>query len=176
MMMNAIEALSNTEAMAKLMKPEGNDKSEAKNLLGKDDFMSLLITQLKNQDPLNPLKDTEFIGQLTTFTTLEQLTNMAKTMGEIARKQESVNGAVAASLIGTEVSTKDDERGVVSSVSMKDGNVYLMVKGKETLLSDIREISRPVSVVPVGLEKGATEGDTGPAVGETGLSEIELTA
>lgn len=44
--------------------------------LDKDAFLKLLVTQLKNQDPLNPMEDREFIAQMAQFTSLEQMQNM----------------------------------------------------------------------------------------------------
>lgn len=52
--------------------------------LGKDDFLTLLVTQLQNQDPLNPQADTEFIAQLAQFSQLEQLTNISSDVSSIA--------------------------------------------------------------------------------------------
>jgi len=54
------------------------------NELGKDAFLRLLIAQLQNQDPLNPMDDREFIAQMAQFSALEQMTNMNKTLENMA--------------------------------------------------------------------------------------------
>ena len=54
------------------------------NELGKDAFLRLLIAQLSNQDPLNPMDDREFIAQMAQFSALEQMQNMTKVMENMA--------------------------------------------------------------------------------------------
>jgi flagellar basal-body rod modification protein FlgD len=56
---------------------------EAKQNLGRDDFLSILITQLKYQDPTAPMQDKEFIAQMAQFSTLEQMTGMAKDFNKL---------------------------------------------------------------------------------------------
>ena len=65
----AIGTTSTANEVPYTTKPAGGE-------LGKDQFMTLLVTQLKNQDPLKPVQNTEFITQLATFSSLEKLTSI----------------------------------------------------------------------------------------------------
>jgi len=74
-----------------------------KSELGKDDFLNLLVEQLKNQDPLNPMEDKEFTAQLANFSSLEQLTEINQGIGNLTagtQRQEMLNGV---NFIGKEV-------------------------------------------------------------------------
>ncbi|MFP4113391.1 MAG: flagellar hook assembly protein FlgD [Spirochaetota bacterium] len=66
----------------------------AKTELGKDEFLKILITQLENQDPTEPMQDREFIAQMAQFSTLEQMTNMSsefERLGSLLQSGQAVN-------------------------------------------------------------------------------------
>jgi flagellar basal-body rod modification protein FlgD len=54
------------------MKPKGSTGGE----MGKDQFLKLFVAQLQHQDPMNPMNDSEFMGQMASFSTLEQVSNL----------------------------------------------------------------------------------------------------
>ncbi|MEW6739024.1 MAG: flagellar hook assembly protein FlgD [Nitrospirota bacterium] len=128
----------------KTVDSQGNAK--VKKELGKDDFLNLLIAQLKNQDPLNPMKDQEFIAQLATFSSLEQVSNMNKNLEEFLKQQSYQNATVASTMIGKEITSIEGEKGVVASVKIEDSGVYLSVNGKNIAFNDIKEIKNPSAV------------------------------
>ncbi len=74
-------------------------------VLGKDDFLNLLITQLQNQDPLNPTDSTEFTAQLAQFSSLEQLNNVNTNLEQLQNFQASANNSQVVSLLGKEITT-----------------------------------------------------------------------
>lgn len=72
-------------------------------VMGKEDFLTLLVAQLKNQDPLNPDNPTEFTAQLAQFSSLEQLTNLNTSMEALTAAQGNSDKLAALSLIGKNV-------------------------------------------------------------------------
>lgn len=72
----------------------------ASDSLGKDDFLTLLVAQLTNQDPLNPMEDTDMTSQLAEFSSLEQLTNLNETADSILETMSDTQLVDSTSFIG----------------------------------------------------------------------------
>ena len=90
---------------------------KASNELGKDDFLKILIAQLSNQDPTSPMENTEFIGQMAQFSSLEQMTNMNQ---EFAKLNSIMVSSQAVNTIGKTVDVNIGDTvttGVVDAVS-----------------------------------------------------------
>ncbi|MGI6225035.1 MAG: flagellar hook capping FlgD N-terminal domain-containing protein [Peptococcales bacterium] len=144
-----LEGISNNSSQ-KLV--EGKDSKT----LDKDDFLKLLVTQLKYQDPLNPMEDKEFIAQTAQFSTLEQMQNLNKTF------EHGINGLLASqyemlfsfnswqstisslNLMDKEIIGKDlngeTVSGIVGRVKFTEKGPIVLVNGQEVRLSDIAEI------------------------------------
>lgn len=118
--------------------------------LGKDAFMDLLVQQMKNQDPMNPQSNDQFIAQLASFSSLEQMQNMNDNLLTMAILQD--NNALmgqlttGSSLIGKEVtwmdpSTGAEGSGLVDSIKVKDGLSFLSVGAQEVPLQIVTQVS-----------------------------------
>lgn len=121
-------------------------KQKDGNALGKDDFLKILITQLQNQDPTQPLQDKEFIAQMAQFTSVEQLTNMASEMKLMRQSLGFVSGMIGKSITWTSTDSSGasvDKSGIVDSITFKDGNQYANVKGEEISLDKLTKIENP---------------------------------
>lgn len=121
------------------------------NNLGKDEFLKILIAQLSNQDPTQPLEDREFIAQMAQFTSVEQMTNIAS---EMKLLRQSIG--FASSLIGKSITweTRDDNgnvekhSGIVDSITLKDGKQFADVSSLQVPLEDIVSIAEAVEESP----------------------------
>ncbi|MCP3026118.1 flagellar hook assembly protein FlgD [Halobacillus sp. A5] len=122
--------------------------------LGKDDFLKILMAQLQNQDPLDPMEDKEFVSQMAQFSSLEQMTNMTSTMTDFTESQNSLPVVQYSGLIGKEVTypvydeetdtVEDYNNGQVDSVSQKDGITSLVLSnGEEVSIEDITKVTEP---------------------------------
>ena len=76
--------------------------------MGQADFLRLMTEQLKNQDPLKPLANTEFLGQLAQFSTVQGIEEMQSAMGAMASVMESDQTLRAASLVGRDALVEVD--------------------------------------------------------------------
>ena len=103
--------------------------SNATNDLGKDAFLKLLIAELSNQDPLNPMEDREFISQMATFSSLEQMQNMNKTLEAMSE----ANKFSAVSYIGKAVAFTQGEGEEAHQVAAIVNEIWF-VPAKGTIL------------------------------------------
>lgn len=102
--------------------------------LGKDDFLRLLVTQLRYQNPLEPMADLSFIAQLAQFGALEQMSNL--------NRAATLDMALA--LLGRQVAGEDPVRGVfaglVTAVRLEQGSPLLRVGEVEVRPETVREV------------------------------------
>ncbi|MBS1860323.1 MAG: hypothetical protein JSS68_01285 [Actinobacteria bacterium] len=127
-MSSAIGGVGATKAGGEAAKVK--EQAEA-NGLNKDEFLQLLVAQLKNQDPMSPVGSQEFMSQMAAFSTLEQVTNLA-VAGEEQNQMLAINQSL--SLVGHQVTyTKQGEataEGKVESVDFGKEGFSLTINGE----------------------------------------------
>ncbi|MGE7766390.1 flagellar hook assembly protein FlgD [Peribacillus sp. NPDC096540] len=107
--------------------------------LGKDDFLKLLLTQLQNQDPSSPMDNTEFIAQMATFSSLEQMMNIGSQIDELIGLNQQNSLMNYNSFVGKEVTWHklgesnenlaiEEGVGIVESIQYKGDNVYFILE------------------------------------------------
>ena len=95
--MTTVDQTTSTSAMG-LAQTGANSASTAQGL--QDQFLKLLVTQLKNQDPLNPMQNAELTSQLAQISTVEGITNLKNTMLAISGQIDVSQSMNAVSMIG----------------------------------------------------------------------------
>lgn len=115
--------------------------------LGQDDFLQLLTTQLKNQDPLSPMDNEAFVAQLAQFSTVSGITEMNKSLSTLAQLAGSDSRAAAPGWLGREVTGAEGENGRVSEVGFApDGSLLLTLdSGARIGISAITSITKGAS-------------------------------
>ncbi|MFI3257837.1 MAG: flagellar hook assembly protein FlgD [Spirochaetales bacterium] len=137
--------LSASETMQTQMQIDSFNKSLAVNgrtasqELGKDDFLSLLITQLANQDPLSPMENTEFIAQMAQFSSLEQMTNMSTSFSQLANM---LNSSEAMGVIGKTVDVSVGDNVITGTVesATRGENPLVVINGATYSIEQVQRI------------------------------------
>jgi flagellar basal-body rod modification protein FlgD len=110
----------------------------AQKTLGQSDFLKLLTTQMQNQDPMNPVSDTEQIAQLAQFQSLQSMNSL------LTNSQMQS----ASSIIGKNVTITDTNgttNGTVDSVQLNSGTVYVTVNGQSYAYTSITQVQPAVT-------------------------------
>ena len=113
---------------------EAQPARQARQTLGQEDFLTLLVTQLRNQDPLSPLDNEAFVAQLAQFATVSGITSVGRGIDALSARTDALARLQAASLIGRSVSGADGRTGVVTAIAFAaDGGIDLLLDGQATL-------------------------------------------
>ncbi|MAK28217.1 MAG: hypothetical protein CMI22_07645 [Opitutae bacterium] len=141
-MIEALAAATSSEnpRSSSLSKQENNGGS----YMQMEDFLQLLTSQISNQDPLEPMKDTEFISQMANIASLEQMQQFTKGFESFASSQKDM---VAQAYLGriVTISVQGNEvEGLVDSVEKSsDGSITIEVSGNSYDPKDITRVRLP---------------------------------
>ncbi len=116
-------------------------KIVSKNSLGEADFLTLLVTQLKTQDPTKPMDDKAFIGQMAQFTSLKQMSSMSENIDKFTKEFDFTKSV---SLVGKDIMWTDPlgnvKEGTAEAVLVQGGDSYIKSGGDRVALKDIIEV------------------------------------
>jgi flagellar basal-body rod modification protein FlgD len=110
--------------------------------LGTDDFLKLLVAQLKNQDPMNPASGTEFLAQTAQFTTVEKLTQLTQQYTDLITTQRATE---ATAFLGRTIGYTDNNgnaaTGKVDSVSLTASGPVLKIGTTDVPLASVLTVT-----------------------------------
>ena len=124
-------SVSATSSVSPLASTNNSAALLPQKVLGQDDFLKLLVTQMTSQDPMNPQKDTDFVAQMAQFSSLQQTKGMSSNLAQLQ----------ASDLIGRTVTIQQDSQtvitGNVSSVRIEAGTPKIVVDGSTYTLDKL---------------------------------------
>jgi flagellar basal-body rod modification protein FlgD len=129
-----MSSIAATSATSSSSTTDDTSTRVAQKSLGESDFLKLLTTQMSNQDPMNPVSDTDQIAQLAQFSSLQSM-NSLLTNSQLEGATGMIGKTVtAADSNGTSVS------GTVQSAQLRSGTVYVTINGTQYAYSTITQI------------------------------------
>ncbi len=110
--------------------------------IGSDQFLQLLVAQLQNQDPLDPVSDKDFINQLATLNSVQGLQELNASFAEMLKLQQLTQGVdlIGKTINYTPTEGGDARSGKVSAVSTQDGSFVLDIGTDKVGLSQIQSV------------------------------------
>lgn len=111
--------------------------------LGKTDFLNLLATQLRYQDPTNPVDNTAFIAQLAQFSALEAATNTQTSVEAMGKQEKQLYSLslLGKNVTGVDSTTSQAFSGTVTGVDVSGETIQVYINGKAVNLEDIQSVA-----------------------------------
>ena len=164
-----IAGISSSDSISQLAKKQQGVGTQE---LGRDAFLDLFVAQLENQDPLDPVKNEDFVAQLASISSVEQLESLNENLvASIALNQSNAllsQLTNSSALLGKEVTYFDqttgfEQKGTVEGVKIQNGVAVLSINGEDVPLGTVSEIlggSSPVEDATSEESDSDTETDT----------------
>src|SRR5262245_17247640 len=110
--------------------------------MGRDQFLQLLVAQLQNQDPLQPVQQQEYLQQLSSFSLLEGMEDLNASFGEMLKMQQLTQGAGLAGKVISfdDPNTGEELLGRISEVRVENGQILLQVGNYAVKLDDVNSV------------------------------------
>lgn len=122
--------------------PRGAPQGSGTGQLGRDAFLTLLVTQLRYQNPLEPMDQGQFLTQLAQLQMVEQLTTLTERLEGAYRTEQLLHASalVGQTVEGVATPVGEVVRGVVTQASLEGDTVWLLVNGRQVALDQVRVV------------------------------------
>lgn len=145
----SVYSVNNQKSIEDIIK-ESSEKGTKRKTgeLGKDDFLNLLVTQLRYQDPLNPMDDKEFIGQMAQFSALEQMQNMNSSFAAV-KAFNLIGKQISANIADSVTGELKTVQGDVTNVKLSGSRAFVVVNGEDVPVESITDVQESYTLSPV---------------------------
>jgi flagellar basal-body rod modification protein FlgD len=147
-------ATAATQSSASTVLPSPSSLQSKENQMDMEDFLKLLTSQLQYQDPLEPVKDTEFVAQMASFSSLDQMSALNKNFESFMQGQ--MNHSVQ-NYLGKVVTIKGENGtetapGLVTAVTNKGGEMKLTIGNKDYAAASVMRVELPEEITEIPTE------------------------
>ena len=151
------ESKSDVEFREQLEKISGKKQPVRKGQLDKDDFLTLMVTQLKHQDPTKPQETNEMATQLAQFNSVEQLVSMNKTIGDLVKTQNELRSDRLTQYIGMDIQVASDKIKIQENGKISDGFFELPIPAGSAAIAIKDSSGKVVRTLSLGSSDAGTQ-------------------
>jgi flagellar basal-body rod modification protein FlgD len=147
---NSLNSLINELSLGSTQTEQTNNDQ-----LGQSEFLELMITQLKNQDPFSPMENGEFIAQMAQFSTVTGLSELQQSFEQLASSLSSNQALQASTLVGRSVMVPSIE-GVLTDGGTISGAVDLPISSNSVMVNIYDDAGQIVRTLGLGSQAAGT--------------------